>query len=119
MIGSSSRRGRAKSTADDTIELVGRQPAVRRRFRREVGGGKRRPFLEVARGDEHLAHLPERRLLGRQRPLDAVAERGRGRACRSRTSFRMPSGMSENAWSVPFIVWLSVKCFSITRAPSM
>ena len=31
----------------------------------------------------------------------------------------MPSGMSENAWSVPFSVWLSVKCFSITRAPSM
>ena len=31
----------------------------------------------------------------------------------------MPSGISENAWSVPFAVWLDVKCFSITRAPSM
>jgi len=38
---------------------------------------------------------------------------------RSRTSLRIPSGMSEKAWSVPFAVWLMVKCFSITRAPSM
>ena len=42
-----------------------------------------------------------------------------GTRWRSRTSFRIPSGMSENAWSVPFAVWLAVKCFSITRAPSM
>ncbi len=42
-----------------------------------------------------------------------------GTRCRSRTSFRMPSGISENAWSVPFAAWLAVKCFSITRAPSM
>ena len=31
----------------------------------------------------------------------------------------MPSGMSEKAWSVPLSVCESVKCFSITRAPSM
>ncbi len=31
----------------------------------------------------------------------------------------MPSGISENAWSVPLSVCESVKCFSITRAPSM
>ena len=29
----------------------------------------------------------------------------------------MPSGMSEKAWSVPFEVCESVKCFSIIRAP--
>ncbi len=37
----------------------------------------------------------------------------------SRTSLRIPSGINEKAWSVPFAAWLSVKCFSITRAPSM
>ena len=36
---------------------------------------------------------------------------------RSRTIFRNPCGSSENAWSVPFIARLRVKCFSITRAP--
>ena len=71
-----------------------------------------------AGGDELLAHLLQRLFLARERPLDAVADRDR-HAARSRTSFRMPSGISENAWSVPFAAWLSVKCFSITRAPSM
>src|SRR5207302_4351683 len=42
-----------------------------------------------------------------------------GTRCRSRTSRRSPSGISEKAWSVPFHAWSSVKCFSITRAPSM
>ena len=36
----------------------------------------------------------------------------------SRTNFCRPTGSSENAWSVPFMAWLSVKCFSMTRAPS-
>ena len=38
---------------------------------------------------------------------------------RSRTNRRIPSGISEYAWSVPFQAWFSVKCFSKTRAPSM
>ena len=73
---------------------------------------------EVARRDELLPHLLERPLLARERALHAVAERVRD-AVEVADERRMPSGISENAWSVPFQAWLSVKCFSMTRAPSM
>ena len=37
----------------------------------------------------------------------------------ARIIFFMPTGSSEKRWSVPFIARLSVKCFSMIRAPSM
>ena len=103
-----------EDAAEEAVELVRRQPAVGGRLRDEVAGGE-----DVAGGESRAAtsFLPifcSGLLLargGRLTPSPSAS----GTRRRSRTSFRIPSGISENAWSVPFHAWLSVKCFSITR----
>ena len=79
MTGSSSRSGTAERPAEQPVELVRREAAVGRGSRGDIALGQDVAGLEIPRGDEHLAHLPERGLLGRQRPLYPVAER-RGHA---------------------------------------
>ena len=85
------------------VELVRRQ-AVAGRLHGDVLAPQHVAHAgQVARGDELLAHLEQRARPRSRTPFFTPSPSATRVRRRSRTIFRMPTGSSEKAWSVPFI----------------